>query len=328
MNWFTKYIIPHKDNDHRPHFFREEAVQVVLAILFLLFFISAGSSFIVRSTSLLGNVYTSLLVDLTNKDRIDAGYPGLSVSPVLEKAAAMKANDMVSKGYFAHTSPEGLTPWTWFDQAGYKYLYAGENLAVGFDDSEAVNEGWLNSPTHKANIINSHFTEVGIATAEGFYKGKKTTFVVQLFGAPQKPVLPLVDEPVVEVAKSEDDTPKVEEVTSQQKIEIQLPEPKTIIETTNFALAQASSAPVDPAFRSDLTPAPVYTTGLQRFLLNESRSIQYVFIVFMFFVFVSLSIYLFIEIKSHHYKHIIYGILMLILSISLAFVNHKYFLIS
>jgi len=92
---------------------------------------------------------------------------------------------MASKGYFAHYSPSGLSPWYWFTKAGYSYKKAGENLAVNFKDSDDVVRAWMNSPTHKANIVKEGYTEIGIGIAEGVYQGKKATFVVQLFAAPQ-----------------------------------------------------------------------------------------------------------------------------------------------
>jgi hypothetical protein len=96
----------------------------------------------------------------------------------------MKAEDMAAKGYFAHESPEGLTPWYWFKEAGYQYAYAGENLAVHFTDSTAVVDAWLKSPAHRANVMNGNYTEIGIGTAKGTFEGVDTVFVVQLFGTP------------------------------------------------------------------------------------------------------------------------------------------------
>jgi uncharacterized protein YkwD len=137
-------------------------------------------------SSQLAAVVTSRLVSLTNDDRSDSGLGALTVNPQLTAAAQAKANDMAAKGYFAHVSPDGRTSWTWFRDAGYSFSYAGENLAVDFTDSGDVNKAWLNSPTHRANIMNGHFTEIGIATAEGEFEGHKTTFVVQMFGTPAK----------------------------------------------------------------------------------------------------------------------------------------------
>jgi len=74
----------------------------------------------------------SSLVDLTNRNRATFNLPPLKESPQLDAAAYLKALDMEKNGYFAHTSPTGITPWYWFDQVGYNYRYAGENLAIGF----------------------------------------------------------------------------------------------------------------------------------------------------------------------------------------------------
>src|SRR5665213_688323 len=109
----------------------------------------------------LAAVISATLVDLTNQDRETNQLNGLTISPLLVEAAQAKANDMAANGYFAHISPSGLNSWYWFKQAGYDFSYAGENLAVDFTDSGDVNQAWLNSPEHRANILDSHFTQIG-----------------------------------------------------------------------------------------------------------------------------------------------------------------------
>lgn len=135
-------------------------------------------------TGQMAAVITSSLVHLANDDREEQNLGELTVNPALVAAAQAKANDMAQKGYFAHTSPDGRSSWSWLKDAGYSFSHAGENLAVNFSDSVDVEKAWMNSPTHRANILNGNFTEVGIATAVGEYKGKKTVFVVQMFGTP------------------------------------------------------------------------------------------------------------------------------------------------
>jgi hypothetical protein len=142
------------------------------------------ASFIVQQMPNVAAVISSVLVELTNTDRLGGGLAVLSVNPVLVEVAQAKANDMAAKGYFAHTSPEGLTPWHWFKEGGYKFVYAGENLAVDFSESTDVERAWMQSPTHRANIVGTQFTEIGIATAQGTYQGRPTTFVVQVFATP------------------------------------------------------------------------------------------------------------------------------------------------
>jgi len=154
-------------------------------ILFLIIVVSISvPSFRTGVLDSLSAIYGAILVNLTNQNRAAANIAELSVNPLLEKAAQMKADDMASKGYFAHNTPDGKTPWYWLGQAGYKYTYAGENLAVNFENSEDVENAWMNSPGHFLNIMNPKYTEIGIATSTGIYKGRQAVFVVQMFGSP------------------------------------------------------------------------------------------------------------------------------------------------
>jgi cytochrome c oxidase subunit IV len=91
---------------------------------------------------------------------------------------------MLANGYFAHSSPTGITPWYWFKNVGYSYKAAGENLAVGFIDSKEVVDAWIDSPSHRANLFSSNFQEIGIAVLTGEFNGQETTLVVQSFGSP------------------------------------------------------------------------------------------------------------------------------------------------
>jgi len=128
----------------------------------------------------------SMLVALTNKDRNANNLPPLSVNSVLETAAMAKAQNMVQGEYFSHNSPTGVTPWHWFNVAGYSYAYAGENLAIDFTDSASVETAWMNSPLHRKNILDPNYTEIGIVALKGTYQGHETIYVVQLFGAPSQ----------------------------------------------------------------------------------------------------------------------------------------------
>ncbi len=178
-------FIPHADNEYKPHFFRLHSVLVVAAIILVF---GTGTLLlqktIIEKTNYLAAVISSAIVDLTNSDRQTNSLQELAVNPLLERGAQMKADDMAAKGYFAHTSPEGLTPWYWFKQTGYNFVYAGENLAVRFNDSVDVERAWMNSPGHRANILNTHFTEIGVGVAQGTFEGQTVVFVVQEFGAP------------------------------------------------------------------------------------------------------------------------------------------------
>jgi len=122
------------------------------------------------------------LESFVNQTRESLGLTPLVINEKLNEAASLKAENMVQNQYFDHTSPNGITPWFWFSKAGYNYKYAGENLAVGFFDSKEVYEAWLDSPTHKANIVNPNYTEMGTAILKGFGQDN-SIIVVQTFGS-------------------------------------------------------------------------------------------------------------------------------------------------
>jgi uncharacterized protein YkwD len=125
-----------------------------------------------------------VIAELTNKSRVDAKIRPLQYNPILAKAAELKAQDMAKKQYFSHVGPDGVPFWIWLLKAGYKGDVAGENLAIDFFESKDVENGWMNSPTHKENILRSDFTEVGVGTAIGKFEGRDTIYVVQFFGSP------------------------------------------------------------------------------------------------------------------------------------------------
>jgi uncharacterized protein YkwD len=114
-----------------------------------------------------------------NADRSRLGLPALKLDHTLNLAAFAKAEDMLTNKYFAHVSPEGVKPWHWFKAMGYTYSHAGENLAIGFDDSSDLERSWMESPKHRANILSSDYSDMGVAIV---YKNGQQ-MVVQLFGS-------------------------------------------------------------------------------------------------------------------------------------------------
>lgn len=133
------------------------------------------------------NTSISGLVEETNAERSGNGLGALTLNNKLSQAAQAKANDMAARNYWSHNTPEGSPPWTFFASAGYDYTAAGENLAYGFDNSDATVVAWMNSPGHRANIMNGDFKEVGfgIANVENYQDTGEQTIVVAMYGAPQ-----------------------------------------------------------------------------------------------------------------------------------------------
>jgi len=123
------------------------------------------------------------VVTLVNKERVGRGLNSLTANSKLEKAAQWKAEDMIEKDYWEHFH-NGKSPWEWMKEAGYSYIDAGENLAIDFSELESMHTAWMNSPTHRDNIMNSKYKEIGIGVASGDFEGHQTIVVVQMFGNP------------------------------------------------------------------------------------------------------------------------------------------------
>lgn len=124
------------------------------------------------------------VVEYTNAERAKLGLPPLTTNGLLNQAAIAKANHMFANDYWAHVAPDGTTPWSFIKATGYAYSVAGENLARDFNDTGSMMQAWMDSETHRANIVHQKYTQIGIAVVNGKLQGVETTLVVQLFGNP------------------------------------------------------------------------------------------------------------------------------------------------
>jgi uncharacterized protein YkwD len=186
------FLIPSEHNDFSPRVLQKTASLLMAGLVLLTFVITNLQTVLWQSSDrLVGSVLPAVVVDATNAARQKEKVPTLVRSVKLDEAATYKARHMATAGYFAHFSPDGVSPWYWFALVEYPYARAGENIAIHFSDSKAVVAAWLDSPAHRANILDSDFLEIGVGTAEGMYRGKKTVFVVQLFATPAAPLQPM-----------------------------------------------------------------------------------------------------------------------------------------
>ena len=124
------------------------------------------------------------LLSATNKAREAAAETNLTIDPLLTTAAQAKADDMASRNYWAHNTPDGKAPWTFITAAGYSYELAGENLAYGFNGADEAVTGWINSQEHRDNILNAGYQNVGFGVAHASnYQGKgDQTIIVAEYG--------------------------------------------------------------------------------------------------------------------------------------------------
>lgn len=176
-------VLPHPSNAYRPYAFRHP----FLAFLNALFIVATlGSSLVLSLTpevARLSTIATPTIVRLTNAERAKAGLAALKENPLLQRSAQLKGEHMLRHDYFEHTSPDGLTPWVWFDRANYRYAYAGENLAIDFSEAEDVVAAWMRSASHRRNLLSDRYEEVGIAVVTGEFQGRTAAIVVHHLGA-------------------------------------------------------------------------------------------------------------------------------------------------
>jgi hypothetical protein len=185
MKHFLRHLFtPHESNNHRSKLLHHDSL---LVLIFAIFATSMITSSVHQNFPQVLGIASSIspeqLVTLTNQQRQIHGLQPLKLDSELSQAATQKAADMFAKNYWAHISPDGVTPWVFIKNSGYDYLYAGENLARGFTSANDVVTAWMNSPSHRENMLSANYNDVGFAVADGNLTGSSTTLVVEEFGS-------------------------------------------------------------------------------------------------------------------------------------------------
>jgi len=207
-------FIPHKENKFKARLLQHWAFIGYISFLMVIFVLIQTVP--IRFPGILGYASDITIEDLlasTNVKRMENGVIELSLDPVLSAAAYNKAKDMFEDDYWAHVAPDGTEPWYFILNSGYDYLYAGENLAKDFNTSRGVVEAWMNSPSHRENLVSGRYTDIGFAVVDGVLNGYETTLVVQMFGKRKTPIYLSSNEPVVVETGEELTTVGEEEAT-------------------------------------------------------------------------------------------------------------------
>lgn len=345
--WLKKCFVPHEGNDFHPHVLRHESILTALFVVIILELGFLVQVFVViNRTNFLASVLPGAIASLTNEERADNGVPPLTESTLLDKAAQEKADDMAANGYFAHTSPSGKTPWYWFQQVGYNYVYAGENLAVNFFESQDVANAWMNSPTHRANIVKPEYTEIGVGVAEGMYQGHHTVFVAQLFGKPLvfaaapaptdsagspqassgQAVPKTTPAPAPKTAPTPKPTTTPEPAPLPAQTPTTAPNPNTVSETpTAPVVASAPTPTVTEVLGEESSAAPVQESALRAFfdraLSSPRKSLEYAYGLIAMMVIAALLIVIFIRTELRHPKMLARGAALIGVILLLTYVN-------
>ncbi len=254
---------------HRFHLQRLGLFSLLFAAMFMVRF-DAGHRIVLSSSGPKVLAYAtemsrSALLSSTNAARAANGLGGLVLDSQLNNSAQAKAQHMADNDYWAHVAPDGTQPWYFFDQAGYAYVRAGENLAYGFMSSQGAMDGWMASTGHKANVLGDYVdVGFGIVNTPSYQGEGEQTIVVAHYGsrggsapAPIQQSSPAPSTPSVAPSSTTNSTPTA-----------QASEPTTTAPNSATPITQEDKA--NPEKSSDTSKqtvsAPVLTGG------NSSQS--------------------------------------------------------
>src|SRR4030042_1193212 len=254
INKLTHLFLPGYSNNHKAKILHSESILMIVTLLIVgQFFIQVFPRFGIRVLGYAANISVEDVVRLTNEKRAQAGLPPLTFNSDLTRAAKAKGDDMIAKDYWAHVAPDGTQPWYFFNQVGYKYRYAGENLAKDFLTAQSAVDAWMASPSHKENMLSGKYDDVGIAVVEGDVNGVDTTIIVQLFGRRYSEAIAQVPQQVA--AQTVQITPSP--ITPTPTIKIT---PTPTVGPTTIPIAARTYTPTTPSSPLSVLISPFKTT--------------------------------------------------------------------
>jgi len=321
-NLIKDVFIPHEGNDHKPKVLRPKSLISYALIAIIIKLTVTGFLFVTYPTPAeLAAIISSNMISLVNESRVEAGVEPLKENFVLASFSQNKGEDMITRDYFSHDTPEGKRPWQWIDRSEYDYVYAGENLAMDFSSAEVVHAAFMKSPTHRKNILNPKYKEVGMAVLKGEMNGNQTILLVEFFGTQRKDLStlastkPIPTEPEIEQSIPASDTYPVagEEISAG-------------------IAGEETSSPVEQVV--DSTPVGSAAEGVIVVVTDQKTSkalvdlvIEYsniFFIAFLIFILISFALNVFVKVKVQHASIILQSIVVIALLISIILVKFHF----
>jgi hypothetical protein len=166
-------LFPTEKNNYKANILKPKFIYLFTLIIIIVNSISPLFTFAVNS-----DISRENLLEKHNEQRAQLGLPLLKINEELNQSAQKKAEQMIASNCWSHYCPDGQSPWNFFLESGYDYYFAGENLAEGFTTIDRVMLAWINSPTHRDNIIKSHFEDIGFGITSGPFQGKDNNIVI------------------------------------------------------------------------------------------------------------------------------------------------------
>ena len=248
------FFIPHAGNDHRPHALRPRALKWYVALLVGVKVIAVTLLFSsYPDFARLSGDIAEEVVRMVNASRAQLALSPLILDPALTRAAELKAQDMLGRGYFEHVSPDGKMPWEWITTQSYRFQSMGENLAMDFTTGESAHLALMRSDTHRTNILEKRYQNIGIGVATGNFAGRETNILVEFFAAPSTARTAAAASAVPPVS-AKPALPVPAEAPSSAVASAPVPSPVEVL-PIRFEAADAPAAPAAAA----VMPAPAQT---------------------------------------------------------------------
>ncbi len=249
METIIHFLVPRPSNNHKAKLI-QPSILFLFTLVFVIFqfvlnYYSHSNSDILGFSS---QINISEVVNITNQKRIDSGLSPLSLNQTLSDAAYTKGKDMINRDYWAHVAPDGTQPWKFFKDFGYSYRYAGENLARDFSSASSAVDAWMNSPSHKENILNPKYKEIGIGVVEGDLSGSDTTIIVQFFGTKYSDK---VTSPLAQASSTENT--KIPTIPTSEPQLNEIPKVATEVKAENISLQPEAKVLISPFITTKVT---------------------------------------------------------------------------
>lgn len=301
-------FIPYDGNGNRPKVLRPKSlISYLLIAITVKLFVTVFLFITYPTPAELSAIISANMVNLINESRVEAGIEPLQENVTLAKFAEIKGQDMITRDYFSHDTPEGKRPWQWIDRGEYDYVYAGENLAMDFNSAEVVHSAFLKSPSHRKNILNPKYKDVGIGVVTGELNGHQTILLVEFFGTQRKDLSTLATAQAAMDNSIEPQTPPATEPEDIRTAGV------TRDETNLFSQSNEGIIVVTTQQNPGKTLVDVVIEYSNIF-----------FIAFLIFIFVSLALNIFVRIKIQHTSVILQTVVVLALLIAMIIVKFHF----
>jgi hypothetical protein len=325
---FKNYFIPNDCNDFKPKILRTKTLAIIaIALLIVKMSVTGYLFFIYPNLARMTAMIQDEIYSLVNSERQTNDIAVLGTNEVLNKVAKAKADDMISKNYFAHKSSDGKMIWDMISRDEYPYLYVGENLAMNFTSAQSAHKALMLSETHKKNILNLKYTEIGVAVVPGEINNKKTNVLVQVFAHAKVASTPIVRQDTPSTPVESQVSPSIvdesqvlsaeESITTEpEKTENPIPTAPTTIEQERQAVAEPAEE-LAPNLNRDLRENILAATAIE--IPNKNGTAikainysQYIFIGALALLIIALLVNILVRISIQHKPVIVQTLLVIV----------------